>query len=54
MAKMVNAIFAYQKTGGVNNSGNLTFIMFALYLPLSICLRHIICKELVCATSCYL
>ena len=29
---MVNAIFAYQKTGGVNNSGNLAFIMFALYI----------------------
>ena len=53
MAKMVNAIFAYQKKGGLNNYANLAFAMFALYLPVSICLRRI-CKELVCATSCYL
>ena len=35
MAKMVNAIVAYQKTGGVNNSTNVPFTMFAICLLLS-------------------
>ena len=37
MAKMGNAtLFAYQKTGGVNNKANVAFTMFAIYLLLNI------------------
>ena len=32
MAKMKNATFAQQKTGGVNNKENVALTMFAIYL----------------------
>lgn len=34
--KMVSVKSAYQKTGGVNNKSKVAFILFAIYLLLSI------------------
>ena len=62
MAKMINATFVYQKTGGVNDYANLAFTMFATYLLLSIYIfatylrGENLCKSIFCdsrvTTSC--
>ena len=51
---MVNATFAYQKTGGVNNWANLAFIftvLFAMYLLRTIYIVATYFKEQICANN---
>ena len=45
---MINATFAYQNVGGVNNLANMKFTIFAKYLFPRFLLFRYICKEQIC------